>query len=345
ELIQSAIRTELGRGGQVFFIHNRVQTIGKMEDMIKRIVPEAKVVVAHGQMPESQLERAMIGFYQKQYDVLLATAIIENGLDVPNANTLIVNRADAFGLSQLYQIRGRVGRSQTRAFAYFLVPETATITSDARERLAVLQRFVDLGSGYSIAQHDLELRGGGDVLGQQQSGQIASVGYEMYLDMLQTAIHLLKGEEVAKPKEEVEINVPFTASLPQNYVPDMKGRLLLYRRLSAASSEEEADTIRQELLDRYGALPLEAEELLWIVRLKVLMRRMGLKALTLGPKGVSLVPGKDPTISPSVVISLAHTYPTQYSLMPDGKFVIRGAFSTGGHVYKRIREMFENTIN
>ena len=343
ELIQSAIRTELGRGGQVFFIHNRVQTIGKMEEMIKRVVPEAKVVTAHGQMPEGQLERAMIGFYQKQYDVLLATAIIENGLDVPNANTLIVNRADAFGLSQLYQIRGRVGRSQTRAFAYFLVPETATITTEARERLAVLQRFVDLGSGYSIAQHDLELRGGGDVLGQQQSGHIASVGYDLYLDMLQAEIHRIKGEEVAKPKEEVEINVPFAAVLPQNYVSDMKGRLLLYRRLSAASSEEEADTIRQELQDRYGPLPLEAEELLWIVRLKVLMRRMGLKALTLGPKGISLTAGADPMISPTVILSLVHSHPTQYAIMPDGKFVIRGAFSTGAHVYKHLRAMFENT--
>jgi transcription-repair coupling factor (superfamily II helicase) len=341
DLIQSAIRNELGRGGQVFFIHNRVQTIGKIEALVKKLVPEAKVITAHGQMPEGALERAMIGFYQKQFDVLIATAIIENGLDVPNANTLIVNRADAFGLSQLYQIRGRVGRSQTRAFAYFLVPDTATLTEDARERLSVLQRFVDLGSGYTIAQHDLEIRGGGDVLGQQQSGHIGSVGYELYLEMLQTEIHRIKGEEVTKPKEEVEINVPFTAALPQNYVTDMKARLLLYRRLSAASTEEEAESAQRELIDRYGPLPREAQELVQIVRIKVLMRRLGLKSLTLGPKGISLVAGKDPALSPAVVLSLVHTYPTEYSIHPDGKLAIRGQFHTGADLYKRLRRLME----
>jgi transcription-repair coupling factor (superfamily II helicase) len=339
EVIENAIRHELSRGGQVFFIHNRVQSIGKIAELIERIVPEAKTVVAHGQMPESQLERAMIGFYQKKFDVLVATAIIENGLDVPNANTLIVNRADAFGLSQLYQIRGRVGRSQTRAFAYFLVPETAVITEDARERLSVLQRFVELGSGYHIATHDLEIRGGGDVLGQAQSGHIGSVGYEMYLELLQEEIHRLKGEEVAEPLEEVEINLPFAAMLPDSYVPDMKDRLALYRRLSSLRLEEQVDDARKELEDRYGTLPPEAEELLCVIQLKVLMRRMGLRGLTVGPKGASLSPGKDPLLEPGTILYLVQSRPSDYAILPEGKFVLKGGFTSSSELYDKLRQL------
>jgi len=339
DVIENAVRHELSRGGQVFFIHNRVQTIGKIAEMLERIVPEAKTVVAHGQMPEGQRERAMIGFYQKKYDILVATAIIENGLDVPNANTLIVNRADTFGLSQLYQIRGRVGRSQTRAFAYFLLPETAMVTEDARERLSVLQRFVELGSGYSIATHDLEIRGGGDVLGQQQSGNIGSVGYELYLELLQEEIHRLKGEVVAKPLEDVEINLPFPAMLPESYVPDMKDRLTLYRRLSSLRLEEQVEDARKELQDRYGDLPKEANELLRVIQLKVLMRSMGLKALTVGPKGASLSPGKDPLLEPGTILYLVQSRPNDYAILPEGKFVLRGEFRTSSELYDRLRQL------
>jgi transcription-repair coupling factor (superfamily II helicase) len=344
EVIGTAIRNELGRGGQVFFIHNRVQTIGKIEEMIRRIVPEAKTVVAHGQMAETQLEKAMIGFYQNKFDVLIATAIIENGLDVPNANTLIVNRADTFGLSQLYQIRGRVGRSQTRAFAYFLVPETAVITEDARERLAVLQRFVELGSGYMIATHDLEIRGGGDVLGEAQSGHIGSVGYEMYLELLQDEIHRLKGEEVAKPLEDVEINLPFAAMLPESYVPDMRDRLLLYRRLSALRTEEQIEDARRELLDRYGELPAPAAELLHVLQLKVLMRRMGLRSLTAGPKGASLSPGKDPLLEPGVILHLVQSRPSEFAILPEGKFVLKGAFHSSSELYDKLHHLLGSAM-
>ncbi len=344
EVIENAIRNELSRGGQVFFIHNRVQTIGKIGELIERLVPEAKVAVAHGQMPETQLEKAMIGFYQKKFDVLVATAIIENGLDVPNANTLIVNRADTFGLSQLYQIRGRVGRSQTRAFAYFLLPESAVVTEDARERLSVLQRFVELGSGYHIATHDLEIRGGGDVLGQAQSGNIGSVGYEMYLELLQEEIHRLKGEAVAKPLEDVEINVPFAAMLPETYVPDMKDRLALYRRLSALRLEEQVEDARKELEDRYGNLPTEAKELLGILQLKVLMRRMGLKGLTVGPKGASLSPGKNPLLEPGTILYLVQSRPNEYAILPDDKFVLRGGFHSASELYDKLRQLLSSAM-
>ncbi len=343
DLIANAIRNERSRGGQTFMIHNRVQTIEKLGAAVRDAVPEIKIAIAHGQMPETQLEKAMIGFYRKEFDLLLATAIIENGLDVPNANTLIVDRADTFGLSQLYQIRGRVGRSQTRAFAYFLLPESATVTDDARERLAVLQRFVELGSGYTIATHDLEIRGGGDVLGQAQSGHIASVGYEMYVELLQSEVMRLKGVTVATPLQDVEINLPFTASLPNSYVADMKSRLVFYRRLSAILSEEEIVSAEQELQDRYGPLPKEAQELLWIIRLKVLMRRMGLRSLTLGPKGISLGPGKEPMLSPTMVLALVNNYPKEYAILPEGKFVVRGDFRTGSQVFEKVRQIFSQS--
>lgn len=345
DLIVNAIRNERSRGGQSFMIHNRVQTIEKLGAELREAMPEIKVAIAHGQMAESGLEKAMIGFYRKEYDVLLATAIIENGLDVPNANTLIVDRADTFGLSQLYQIRGRVGRSQTRAYAYFLLPETALITDEARERLSVLQRFVELGSGYTIATHDLEIRGGGDVLGQAQSGHIASVGYEMYVELLQAEVMRLKGVAVAVTPQDVEINLPFTASLPNNYVPEMKSRLVFYRRLSAITSEEEISNAEQELQDRYGPLPKAAQELLWVIRLKVLMRRMGLRSLTLGPKGISLSPGKEPLLSPQMILALVNNYPKEYAILPEGKFVVRGDFRTGSQVFEKIRQIFSQSTH
>lgn len=343
-VIKDAIENELGRGGQVFFIHNRIFDIAEIAELIEKLVPRAKVVVAHGQMPESQLERAMIGFYNRDYNVLVATAIIENGLDVPNANTLIVNRADTFGLSQLYQIRGRVGRSQTRAFCYFLIPSSGTITQEAKERLSVLQRFVELGSGYNIATHDLEIRGGGDVLGQAQSGHIASVGYEMYLELLQDEIHRAKGENVAKELDEVEINVPFPALLPGEYVPDMKSRMALYRRLSLVATEEECEDAKSELVDRYGPLPNETVALLGVVRLKLLMRRMGLKSLTLGPRGISIAPGKDPVLEPGTILMLVQSRPREYSILPEGKFVIHGRFSSADELYNVLRQLLQNAM-
>jgi transcription-repair coupling factor (superfamily II helicase) len=182
------------------------------------------------------------------------------------------------------------------------------------------------------------------VLGQAQSGHIASVGYEMYLELLHAEIHRLKGEKVAAPQEEVEINVPFSALLPQDYVPDMKSRLTLYRRLSAVGTEEDAAAARQELEDRYGPLPPETGELLWILRLKVLMRRMGLKSLTLGPKGISLSPGPDPVLNPTLILALVHNYPKEYSILPEGKFVIRGAFNSGSQVYDKLRQILSNSM-
>jgi transcription-repair coupling factor (superfamily II helicase) len=340
-LIAEAVRAETSRGGQCFFIHNRVETIWMIARELREAVPEARVVVGHGQMSESELERAMLAFYRGEADVLLATTIVENGLDVPNANTLIVDRADTFGLSQLYQIRGRVGRSQVRAHAYLLLPSNLEITDDARSRLQTLERFAELGSGYAVACHDLELRGGGDILGQSQSGHIASVGYELYLEMLEEEVRRQKGETIPLPEaREVEINLPFTAMLPEHYVPDHRSRLSIYRKLSAVNNEDQASEMESELLDRYGPMPVEARELLHIIRLKALMLRLGLNSITLGSRGASLGAGPDPMVSTELILALASNHPEQYALLPEGRFLLKGKFHSAFNLHGKLKQLF-----
>ena len=202
ELIRTAIQTELSRGGQVFYLHNRVQSIHEISNQIREWVPEARIIVAHGQMGEGELEKAMVAFYQKEANILVCTTIIESGLDIPSANTLIVDRADRLGLAQLYQIRGRVGRGDQRAYAYLMVSDDRALSEDARRRLEVIQRFVELGSGFSVASHDLEIRGGGNLLGPEQSGQIAAVGFDLYTELLEEAIHEIQG----KPEKRIKNN-------------------------------------------------------------------------------------------------------------------------------------------
>ncbi|MFP6655586.1 MAG: TRCF domain-containing protein, partial [Myxococcota bacterium] len=275
-LIREAILREIRRGGQVFFLHNRVRTIGAMEELLARIVPEARVMVAHGQMKERLLEDRIHGFLRKEADVLLCTTIIENGVDMPNVNTILVNRADALGLAQLYQLRGRVGRSPRRAYAYLLVPsQVGALSGDAQKRLEAIQDLSELGAGFRLANLDLEIRGAGDLLGSEQSGNLRSVGYETYMEMLEEAVDDLSGrahEEWLDP----EIKLPVVGRLPEDYVPDVSQRLVLYKRLSGARDENEVALIRDELLDRFGRLPIEAGNLLEVIRLKISARRLGI---------------------------------------------------------------------
>jgi transcription-repair coupling factor (superfamily II helicase) len=309
----------------VFFVHNRVQSIHEMAARIRELVPEARVVVGHGQMPEGELEEVMISFYEKRANVLVCTTIIESGLDLPSANTIIVNRADAFGLSQLYQIRGRVGRGQARAYAYLLLPAEGSVTEDAKKRLEVLQRFVELGSGFSIASHDLELRGGGDLLGPSQSGHIAAVGFDLYTELLEEAIREIEGTP-ASPEEsarEPEIKVPFPAFLAEEFVPDVHQRLSLYRRFSAARDEAEIDRLEEELRDRFGQPPEEAQNLLWLIRIKLLLKRIGVDSLTVGPEKVALTPGPSSRLDPVRAIALISSQPGRYQLTPDSRFVAK----------------------
>ena len=323
-LIQKAVRFELGRGGQVFFLHNRVQTIAETAARVKELVPEAQVGIAHGQMGEGELERTMLDFYEKRFNVLVCTTIIESGLDVPTANTILISRADMLGLAQLYQIRGRVGRGQQRAYAYLFVPAEGAITDDAKKRLEVIQKFVELGSGFGIASHDLEIRGGGDILGPQQSGHIATVGFDLYTELLEEAIAELQGRTIEESESrEPEIKTPFPAFLSEEYVPDIHQRLSLYRRCSAAKDEAEVDRLEEELADRFGPLPMEAQNLLWLIRIKQLLKRCGIETLTVGPEKASWIPGPRCLLDPTKAVAMAAAEPKNFQLLPDSKMVSR----------------------
>jgi transcription-repair coupling factor (superfamily II helicase) len=280
-VIQAAIRRELVRGGQVFFVHNRIRNLATWARYVQELVPEARVAMAHGQMPEKELERVMVKFWHKEVDVLVCTAIIEAGLDIPAANTIIINRAHTLGLAQLYQLRGRVGRSQAQAYAYLLIPDEAALPSEAQKRLKALMEFTELGSGFQIAMHDLQIRGAGNLLGQAQSGQLAEVGYELYLQLLEQAIREFKGETPEDLAPDPEIRLPLAAYLPEDYVPDVQQRLALYRRLSGRLTPEMIQGLEEEFLDRFGPLPPEGRNLLEVVRTKHLLRQLGIKRLEL----------------------------------------------------------------
>ena len=277
-VIARSVRHEMERGGQVFFVHNRVESIFSIGALIQRLVPEARVVVAHGQMGEAELEKAMLDFIDRQFDVLLATTIIENGLDIPNVNTIIINRADRYGLSQLYQLRGRVGRSDRPAYAYLLIPPEATLSPVAKKRLAAIREFSDLGSGFRVAALDLEIRGAGNLLGGEQSGHIETVGFEMYMKLLEQAVRELKGEDLTDDVRAV-VNLRVDLKIDESYVPDMNQRLMIYRKVADARSDRELDQILSELRDRYGPWPETVEHLEQYGRIRIMADRLGVEAI------------------------------------------------------------------
>jgi transcription-repair coupling factor (superfamily II helicase) len=317
QVIQTAIRRELARGGQVFFVHNRVRNLATWARYVQELVPEARVAMAHGQMPERELEQVMVRFWRGEVDVLVCTAIIEAGLDVPAANTIIVNRAHQMGLAQLYQLRGRVGRSQAQAYAYLLVPDEAALSPEAQKRLQALMEFTELGSGYKIALHDLQIRGAGNLLGQAQSGHLAEVGYELYLQLLEEAIREFKGEPPEEQLPEPEIRLPISAYLPEDYVPDIGQRLALYRRLSGRLTPEMVAELEEELVDRFGPLPPEGRELLQVVRTKERLRQLGIKRLELA-NGYALVQFAAPErLHLAKLLALLKREPHRLRLSPD----------------------------
>ncbi len=271
--IREALYRELQRGGQVFFVHNHVQSIYQMANMLNRLVPEARIGVAHGQLHERELEKVMLGFVQRQLDILVCTTIIESGLDIPAANTIIINRADKFGLAQIYQLRGRVGRSAEQAFAYLLIPGEYLITRDAQKRLRALMDFSELGAGFKIALNDLQIRGGGSILGAAQSGHIAAVGYELYLELLERMVRELKGEPVEEAVDP-EINVPVSAFLPDSFMAVGEQRLLAYKRLATAADESTIEDLAVEWRDRFGPLPLPVKTLVLLAKIRLLLMRL-----------------------------------------------------------------------
>ncbi len=287
ETVREAVDREIRRGGQVFFVHNRVQTLPQMERHLREILPGVRIGVAHGQMDEAELAAAMEDFAERRIDLLLCSAIIEAGLDIPNANTILVNDAHRFGLAQLYQLRGRVGRDRHRAYAYFLVPKDAATTKEAAQRLAVLEELTELGSGFKIASHDLEIRGAGNLLGKDQSGQIHQVGYEMYTQLLSEAMAELSGKAAAA-EEEPELDLRIPAFLPDDYIPEAGMRLDFYRKLAMSRSEEAVDELELELLDRFGRLPGPADALCDLSRIRVRMRALGVRELKRGNGSIFL---------------------------------------------------------
>jgi len=286
EFIREAMEFEIGRGGQVFFVHNRVDTIYQMKEYLEKLVPGLRVIVGHGQMDERELERAMLAFIERKFDVLLATTIIENGIDIPACNTILINHAERFGLSQLYQLRGRVGRSDRLAFCYLLVPSDRVLTGDARKRLSAIQEFSDLGAGFRIAARDLEIRGAGNILGGEQSGQIAAVGFEMYTKLLEESIREMKGERI---EEEVEtsMNLGVDIYIPKNYITEENLRMTFYKKIASAKDDQRLEDIRNELRDRFGAVPPNVENLLRFVKVKRTAKEMGVLSIVReGARGV-----------------------------------------------------------
>ncbi|MFQ5656784.1 MAG: transcription-repair coupling factor [Candidatus Methylomirabilales bacterium] len=303
EVIRQAVEEEIGRGGQVFFVHNRVESIYGMARFLHRLLPHVKIAVAHGQMAEEELERVMCDFYAKRYQLLCSTAIIESGLDIPTANTIIVNRADRFGLAQLYQLRGRVGRDRFRAHAYLLIPREEALSESARKRLQVLAELTELGSGFKIAARDLEIRGAGNLLGAEQHGHIAAVGFDLYCQLIEETVQELKGGERDVVVDPV-LRLPIDAHIPEEYVSDATVRLTLYRRLSAAASTDEREALAGELRDRFGHLPAPVEHLLTALELKAMARSLRIREIDARRKVVRISFGAAPPIPAERIVGL-----------------------------------------
>ncbi|PYM21323.1 MAG: transcription-repair coupling factor [Candidatus Rokuibacteriota bacterium] len=304
-VIKEALERELERGGQVFFVHNRVQSLVSMARFIQELVPEARVIMGHGQMKERELEATMVRFVSGQADVLVSTAIVESGLDIPASNTIIINRADRFGLAQLYQLRGRVGRERQQAYCYLLVPADGRVDEQAQRRLRALQELTELGSGFKLALRDLEIRGAGNLLGAQQHGHIAAVGYDLYSKLLAEAVQELKGDRTGVAVEPV-INVSVEGFLPEDYVPEVNQRLAFYKRLAGAAGDDELADLRAELADRFGPLPEPAEQLIDIVRIRIAARALGIERVESGEGKAVITFAPSTRVEPAALVKAIH---------------------------------------
>ena len=328
DVIREAITAELGRGGQVFFVHNRVQDIQSMALAIQKLAPDARIAIAHGQMPERELETIMLEFVRHKHDILVCTMIIESGLDIPNVNTILINRADALGLAQLYQLRGRVGRATLQAYGYLFYPQDRAITEGAQKRLRVIEEFTDLGSGFKIALRDLEIRGTGNILGAEQHGHIVTVGYELYCRLLEDAVMALKGEKVEETVE-TRISLPVEAYLPDDYVPDSRQKVSIYKKIAGLKDREALNELREELMDRYGAIPEPAEMLLQIANIKQLSQHLGIITIVAGKEQVKVTfDERKPRINVKKFIEIVHQN-KNLQLLPPAQLKIRMPGVTG----------------
>jgi transcription-repair coupling factor (superfamily II helicase) len=335
QVIQSALQQELARDGQVYFVHNRVESIYSVAGMIQKLSPQARVLVAHGQMGEKELESTMLKFVNHQADILVSTTIIENGLDIPLVNTLIVSRADRFGLAQLYQLRGRVGRSNRRAYAYLLTPPDKALSGVARQRLAALKEFSDLGSGFKIAALDLELRGAGNLLGGEQHGHINAIGFDLYCQMLERTIEEMRGAEIL-PEVQTQINLRVTVKIPEAYISDETQRLTTYKRISSLKQDSEIEDLRNELEDRYGPLPVEVESLMEYVRLRLLAERVLVRSIERERDGVAIKFHEKTPVQPQKLVELVSANPA-VALSPSGILKMHSAALVQSEIFSSVR--------
>lgn len=316
--VREAILREILRGGQVFFLHNNVETIERVCQDLQTLVPEAKIRSAHGQMRERELERVMSDFYHHRFNVLVCTTIIETGIDIPTANTIIIDRADKFGLAQLHQLRGRVGRSHHQAYAYLLTPNEKLLTADAVKRLEAIISLEDLGAGFTLATHDLEIRGAGELLGAEQSGNMQAVGFNLFMEMLDKAVHDLKAgktPELSAPMHQgPEIDLRISAIIPEEYIPDIHNRLIMYKRIANAKSKEQLHDLQIELIDRFGLLPQQVKHLLLITELKLKAEKMGIQKISAGAQQGKLEFSENPSIDPGVLIHLIQVHAKRYQM-------------------------------
>jgi transcription-repair coupling factor (superfamily II helicase) len=318
-IVREAISRELLRGGQVFYVHNEVRTIEQVASSLAELVGEARIGVGHGQMPKRRLESVMSDFYHRQINVLVCTTIIETGIDVPNANTIIIDRADRFGLAQLHQLRGRVGRSHHQAYAYLLTPHPKAMTADAVKRLEAIEAAGELGVGFTLATHDLEIRGAGELLGEEQSGQIESVGFALYMQILERAVRALRDGRTPNPDEPFEpvsqeVNLHAPTLIPSDYLPDVHARLSLYKRIANAASQDELDDLRVEMIDRFGRLPPPLSQLFHATALKLAAEPLGVRRIDLGEQGGRIEFAPDTSVDPLAIVRLVQRESATYAL-------------------------------
>ncbi len=340
-ILKEALRRERYRGGQTFYVCPRLSDLDDVAEFLQEVVPDFKVARAHGQLTPTELEDIMTAFYEGNYDILLSTAIVESGLDVPNANTLIVHRADMFGLAQLYQLRGRVGRSKTRAYAYFTTPPGKALTEGAEKRLKVLQSLDTLGAGFSLASHDLDIRGAGNLLGEEQSGHIREVGFELYQSMLEEAVAAMKGGDLGETTDKwsPEISLGTSVLIPETYVTDLQLRLGLYRRLSTLESRADIDSFAAELVDRFGEMPSEVEHLLDVMEIKGLCRQASIARVDAGPKGAVITFHKNNFANPEGLVQFMQKSRGNAKVQPDHKIVFKGDWDLPEKRLKGVRTL------
>jgi len=339
-VIKEALQREMGRGGQAFFVHNRVENIHTMADYVQRLIPGARIEVAHGQMKAHGLEKVMMRFLNKEIDVLVCTTIIESGLDIPSANTIIINRADKFGLAQLYQLRGRVGRYKHQAYAYLLIPGELSLEKKARKRLRAIEELSDLGAGFHLAARDLEIRGTGNLLGHQQSGNIVAIGYEMYARLLEDTVRELKGERLGETMES-EILLEYKGAIPRSYIPFLNQRLETYRRLYMAGNMERLHDLKEELCDRFGSLPLPVEKLVSILELKLLARRVMISEIRQRSGRVQVSFHKAASFHSEKLVSLAKTMHDRLRILPDHRLSLEISGVGWKHSFLDVKELLE----